>query len=103
MAIAEILSRSRVIPVLTIERAVDAVPLARALLAGGLPVLEITLRTDAALAAVSAIAAALPDALPGVGTALKAEDLAPARQAERSCLKERSTPCGRAPRSPVVT
>ena len=45
-----------VIPVLTIERLADAVPLARALVKGGLPVLEITLRTAAAMAALEAIA-----------------------------------------------
>jgi len=57
MDIAAIAARAPVIPVLTIERAADAVPLARALVKGGLPVLEITLRTDAALAALQSIAA----------------------------------------------
>ena len=47
-----LVSRSPVIPVLTIERAADAVPLARALVAGGLPVIEVTLRTLAALDAI---------------------------------------------------
>src|ERR671935_3322130 len=51
-----IIARAAVIPVLTIERTGDAVPLARALVAGGLPVLEVTLRTDAALAAIALIA-----------------------------------------------
>ena len=50
-----------VIPVVTIERAADAVPLARALLAGGLNVVEITLRTPAALDAARAIIAEVPD------------------------------------------
>ncbi|MFL4982053.1 MAG: keto-hydroxyglutarate-aldolase/keto-deoxy-phosphogluconate aldolase, partial [Xanthobacteraceae bacterium] len=44
-----LVSQTPVIPVLTIERAADAVPLARALVAGGLPVIEVTLRTKAAL------------------------------------------------------
>ena len=69
-----------VIPVLTIERDSDAVPLARALVAGGLPVLEITLRTDAALAAASAIMAEVPDAVVGLGTLLNPADVARARQ-----------------------
>ena len=48
MDISAIVARAAVIPVLTIERAADAVPLARALVKGGLPVLEITLRTATA-------------------------------------------------------
>ncbi len=57
-----------VIPVIIIERAEDAVPLAEALLAGGVRVLEVTLRTPAALAAIEAIAKAVPDAIVGAGT-----------------------------------
>ena len=52
-----LIGRTPVIPVLTIENAAQAVPLARALLAGGLAVIEVTLRTAAALAAIKAIAA----------------------------------------------
>ncbi len=63
-----------VIPVIVIEREADALPLARALLAGGVRVLEITLRTAAALPAIEAIAKALPDAIVGAGTVLNAED-----------------------------
>ena len=55
----ERVTRAPVIPVLTIARVTDAVPLARALVAGGLPVLEVTLRTSAALKAARAIAARL--------------------------------------------
>ena len=73
-SIAEILKLSPVIPVLTIESADTAVPLARALLAGGLRVLEVTLRTEAALAAISAIARAVPEAVVGAGTVLNADD-----------------------------
>ena len=51
-----LVSQTPVIPVLTIERVADAVPLARALVAGGLPVIEVTLRTKAALEAIRAIA-----------------------------------------------
>jgi 2-dehydro-3-deoxyphosphogluconate aldolase / (4S)-4-hydroxy-2-oxoglutarate aldolase len=73
-----LVSRAPVIPVLTIERAADAVPLARALVAGGLPVIEVTLRTQAALDAVKAIAAQVPDCVVGVGTVTRASDIAPA-------------------------
>jgi 2-dehydro-3-deoxyphosphogluconate aldolase/(4S)-4-hydroxy-2-oxoglutarate aldolase len=63
-----------VIPVIVIEREADALPLARALLAGGVRVLEITLRTPAALPAIEAIAKALPEAIVGAGTVLNADD-----------------------------
>lgn len=63
-----------VIPVLTLHRASDAVPLARALVAGGLTVLEVTLRTPAALEAIRLIAANVPDARVGAGTVLTAAD-----------------------------
>ncbi|SVA65018.1 uncharacterized protein METZ01_LOCUS117872, partial [marine metagenome] len=72
--IEEVMNLAPVIPVLTIKRAEHAVPLARALLAGGLRVLEITLRTDVALDAVRAIAQSVPDAVPGVGTVTTPED-----------------------------
>ncbi|HWA92183.1 MAG TPA: bifunctional 4-hydroxy-2-oxoglutarate aldolase/2-dehydro-3-deoxy-phosphogluconate aldolase [Rhizomicrobium sp.] len=67
-SIADILKLSPVMPVLTIEDARDAVPLAAALIEGGLRVLEVTLRTDAALAAIATIARDLPDAIVGAGT-----------------------------------
>ena len=76
-----LLTRAPVIPVLTIERVSDAVPLARALLAGGLPVLEVTLRTKAALDAIAAIAAEVPDAVVGVGTVTEAGHIAAALKA----------------------
>jgi 2-dehydro-3-deoxyphosphogluconate aldolase/(4S)-4-hydroxy-2-oxoglutarate aldolase len=69
--ISAIAALAPVVPVLTIERTADAVPLARALVKGGLPVLEITLRTEAALAALAAIAAEVPDAVVGAGTVLQ--------------------------------
>lgn len=62
------LLKAPVIPVLTIERVEDAVPLARALCAGGLPVIEVTLRTPAALDAARAIARDVPEAVLGIGT-----------------------------------
>jgi 2-dehydro-3-deoxyphosphogluconate aldolase/(4S)-4-hydroxy-2-oxoglutarate aldolase len=63
-----------VIPVLTIEKAGDAVPLARALVAGGLKVLEITLRTPAGIEAITLIAREVPDAVTGAGTVLNPRD-----------------------------
>jgi 2-dehydro-3-deoxyphosphogluconate aldolase/(4S)-4-hydroxy-2-oxoglutarate aldolase len=71
-----LLRSARVIPVLTIERVEDAVPLARALVKGGVRVLEITLRTEAAIDAARAIIAGVPEAIVGIGTVLNAEDLA---------------------------
>ena len=70
MDISAIAALAPVIPVLTVERVADAVPLARALVKGGLPVLEITFRTEAALEALAAIARAVPEAVVGAGTVL---------------------------------
>jgi len=66
----EILKAAPVIPVVIIDDLVDAVPLARALVAGGLPVIEITLRTQAGLEAIRAIAAEVAGAIVGVGTVI---------------------------------
>jgi len=79
--IAAIAGRAPVIPVLTIERVADAVPLARALVKGGLPVLEVTLRTPVALDALRAMAAEVPEAMVGAGTVLNAEQLDQAKRA----------------------
>lgn len=81
MDISAIAALAPVIPVLTIERQADAVPLARALVRGGLRVLEITLRTGVALEAVRAIASEVPDAMVGAGTVLNAGQLDQALQA----------------------
>lgn len=75
MSCRPFLSQCPVIPVLTIERAQDAVPLARALLAGGLKVLEVTLRTPAAVEAMIRIAAEVPDAVLAAGTVLSVGDM----------------------------
>ena len=81
-AIAALIDKGApVIPVLTIERAADAVPLARALVKGGLPVLEITLRTEAALEALRLIAAEVKGAVVGAGTVLNTGQLKQATQA----------------------
>jgi 2-dehydro-3-deoxyphosphogluconate aldolase/(4S)-4-hydroxy-2-oxoglutarate aldolase len=79
--IAAIAAMAPVIPVLTIERAADAVPLARALVKGGLPVLEITLRTEAAFEATRRIAREVAGAVVGVGTVLDPAQFAEARGA----------------------
>ncbi|MGO9991552.1 MAG: bifunctional 4-hydroxy-2-oxoglutarate aldolase/2-dehydro-3-deoxy-phosphogluconate aldolase [Steroidobacteraceae bacterium] len=78
MNIREIVGLAPVIPVLTITELEHAVPLARALSAGGLRVLEITLRTPVALAAIDAMRKAVPDAVIGVGTLTRAVDFAAA-------------------------
>jgi 2-dehydro-3-deoxyphosphogluconate aldolase/(4S)-4-hydroxy-2-oxoglutarate aldolase len=70
-----------VIPVLSIERERDAVPLARALYEGGLKVIEVTFRTEAAAAAIAAIARELPQVTVGAGTLLRAADVAEAVRA----------------------
>ncbi|WP_419994530.1 bifunctional 4-hydroxy-2-oxoglutarate aldolase/2-dehydro-3-deoxy-phosphogluconate aldolase [Streptomyces boninensis] len=60
-----------VIPVVVLDDVADAAPLARALVAGGLPAIEITLRTPAALDSIRAIAAEVPEATVGAGTLLR--------------------------------
>src|SRR5918997_837870 len=86
--------QAAVIPVLTIERASDAVPLARALVAGGLTVLEVTLRTPAALAAIALIAEQVREAVVGVGTVTEVADVAPAIRAGANYLVSPGTPPG---------
>ena len=70
-----IFRETKVIPVITIEHEGDAVPLARALTRGGLNVIEVTLRTPAALAAISAIARDVPEVVVGAGTVLRDSDV----------------------------
>ena len=74
--LAALFEQATIIPVLTIERLEDAVPLARALVAGGVRMLEITLRTPVAIESAKAIMADVPDAVVGIGTILNADDLA---------------------------
>ena len=81
MDIAAIAARAPVIPVLTIERVADAVPLARALVKGGLPVLEITLRTGVAMEVLRRISEEVRDAVVGAGTVLDAAQFEEAEQA----------------------
>jgi 2-dehydro-3-deoxyphosphogluconate aldolase / (4S)-4-hydroxy-2-oxoglutarate aldolase len=79
--IREILGMAPVIPVLTLSDLAHAVPLAQALVGGGLRVLEITLRTPVAIGCVEAIRKAVPDAIVGVGTLTRAVDFAAADRA----------------------
>jgi len=70
-----------VVAVLTVERVEDAVPLARALLAGGVEAMELTLRTPAAVDALRAVVAEVPEMLAGVGTVLTAAQVAQVHEA----------------------
>jgi len=79
--IREILGMAPVIPVLTLSDLAHAVPLAAALVGGGLRVLEITLRTPVAIGCLEAIRKAVPDAIVGIGTLTRAVDFAAAGRA----------------------
>jgi 2-dehydro-3-deoxyphosphogluconate aldolase/(4S)-4-hydroxy-2-oxoglutarate aldolase len=76
-----LLSRAPVLPVIRIDRLADAVPLAQALVDAGLPVLEVTLRSEIALAAIRRIVDDVPGACVGAGTVLDAAQLAAVAQA----------------------
>ena len=76
-----IMRASPVIPVIAIDHPEHAVPLAKALVAGGIRVLEVTLRTAHGLAAIRAIAQQVPEAIIGVGTLTSAEEFSAARDA----------------------
>ena len=80
-SLLDIMHASTVIPVIAIDELAHAVPLARALVAGGIRVLEITLRTAHGLAAIRAIADAVPEAIVGVGTLTRPDEFAAAREA----------------------
>ena len=75
MTLEEMMTLAPVVPVLTIEDEAHAVPLGRALVAGGISMLEVTLRTPAALGAIRRIAAEVEGAVVGAGTVLSAQDL----------------------------
>ncbi len=76
-----VLDQVPVIPVLVIDNADDAVPVARALAAGGIPIAEVTLRTPAAPDAIAAIAENVPEVLVGAGTVLSGDQVDTARSA----------------------
>ncbi len=71
----QVMQDAPVIPVIVIERVQDAVPMAKALVAGGVRMLEVTLRTPAALEAIRCIAQEVPEALVGAGTVRSVADL----------------------------
>lgn len=99
-----LLSRAPVVPVLAIERVEHAVPLARALVAGGLPLIEVTLRTDAALEAARAIEREVPEAVLGIGTIIQPGDIEVALSVRAQFLVTPGTPpdlAGALRRSPV--
>lgn len=81
MNLLEIMRASPVIPVIAIDDIRHAVPMAQALVAGGIRVLEVTLRTQHGLAAIRAIAEQVPEAILGVGTLTRQEEFAQARDA----------------------
>jgi 2-dehydro-3-deoxyphosphogluconate aldolase / (4S)-4-hydroxy-2-oxoglutarate aldolase len=81
MNVLELMRVGPVIPVIVLDDVAQAVPLARALVAGGVRVLEVTLRTSAGLASIRAIARDVPDAIVGVGTVTQPEEFAAALDA----------------------
>ena len=81
MNMIETMGQAGIIPVIVIEKVEQAVPLAKALVKGGLPVLEVTFRTKAAAAAIAAIRKEVPEAVVGAGTVLTAEMLRDAKAA----------------------
>ena len=78
---AEVFAKGPVVPVMVIKDLAHAVPLARALVAGGIRVLEITLRTSVAVEAIREIARAVPEAVVGAGTVTSVDDLAAVSEA----------------------
>ena len=74
MNVLDVMRTGPVIPVIVIEDLAHAIPLAKALVAGGVRVLEVTLRTAAGLAAIQLIAREVPDAIVGVGTLTRPQD-----------------------------
>ena len=81
MNVGNILGSAGIVPVIVIDREEQAVPLARALVKGGLSVLEVTFRTEAAAAAITAIRRGVPEAVVGAGTLLTIDQLRAAKRA----------------------
>lgn len=91
--LAALLALGQVVPVITLDRLDDAVPLACALVAGGVRLLEVTLRTSVGLDGARAIMREVPDAVVGIGTVLTPEDLRRAVEAgARFALSPGATP-----------
>ncbi len=87
-----LIGQQPVIPVLTIRTVAEAVPLAQALVRGGLPVIEVTMRTDVALEAIRAIVQEVPEAKVGAGTILTQADLEAALKAGSRFIVSPGTP-----------
>jgi 2-dehydro-3-deoxyphosphogluconate aldolase / (4S)-4-hydroxy-2-oxoglutarate aldolase len=87
-----LLSRVPMVPVLTIERIEHAVPLAHALVAGGLPLIEVALRTDVSAEAARAIAREVPEAVLGIGTLTRVSDISLALDCGAKFLVTPGTP-----------
>ena len=81
MTVEDIVALAPVVPVVVVDDVEDAVPLAEALVRGGLPAIEVTLRTDAALGAIERIAAEVEGAVVGAGTVTTTAQLADALSA----------------------
>lgn len=81
MTAEEVLKQGPVVPVIVIKKLEQAVPLAKALLKGGINVLEVTLRTECAMEAIRLIAEEVPEAIVGAGTVINAKQLAEVTQA----------------------
>ena len=81
LAPSDLFKLSPVVPVMVIERLEDAVPMAEALMAAGVPILEVTLRTPVALAAIEKIREKLPRAVVGAGTVTTPEEIAQVKAA----------------------
>lgn len=101
MKIEEVLALAPVVPVLTIEEAEHAVPLAKALVAGGLYALEVTLRTPAALESIRRIAREVKDAVPGVGTVTSREQRKAAAEAGAKFAVSPGLIDGEGPEGPI--
>ncbi len=89
---ASLLDRSRIVPVVTVDAAPVAVALGRALMAGGLSVIEVTLRTPAALACIRALKAEVPGLVVGAGTITSSADLGAAVEAGAAFVATPGTP-----------
>ncbi|MEQ5223651.1 bifunctional 4-hydroxy-2-oxoglutarate aldolase/2-dehydro-3-deoxy-phosphogluconate aldolase [Providencia alcalifaciens] len=81
MTAEDVLKQGPVVPVIVIKKLEQAVPLAKALLKGGINVLEVTLRTECAMEAIRLIAEEVPEAIVGAGTVINAKQLAEVTQA----------------------
>jgi len=79
--VQEKIASTRLLPVIKLDRAEDAAPLAEALCEGGLPVMEITFRTDAAEDSIRAVIKSFPDVLTGAGTVITLEQVKKAHDA----------------------